>query len=151
MAEHAAAQQQHDAPQQQRADTVASTAAEPFPLRRAPPVPVRGGYGPPATGCASWPPRRLAHPEGRPDGGAPAGDAPLQHGQVREQQPGHAAHLAARARAALRPQHRAATVREVRARPLARDRLRTPLEAEALGQAHGEGSRFLPQDARMGV
>lgn len=77
--------------------------------------------------------RRLTHSKGRPHGGQTAGDAPLQHGQVRQPKPGHAPHIQARPRAALRAQHRAAAVRQVCARAVAGHRFRAPIEAKAVG------------------
>lgn len=152
MAQHAAsAQQQHHAPQQQRAHAAAAAAAEPLPLRGTPHVQVRGGHGPAAARRAGRPPRRLSHPQGRPYGGAAARDAALQHRQIREHQPGHAAHQPEGPRAAVRAQHRPETVRQVRAGAVARHGVRTAVQAQALGQADREGSRLLPQDARVGL
>lgn len=112
MAQHAAAaQQQHDAPQQQRAHAAAAAAAEPLPLRGAPHLQVRGGHGAAAARRAGGPPRRLPHPERRPDGGATARDAKIQHRQVREYEPGHVAHKPESARVAVGAQHRTETVR----------------------------------------
>ena len=55
------------------------------------------------------------------------------------------------ARAAVRAQHWSAPVRQVRARPLPGDRQRAPLQAQVLGQAHGEGAGLLQEDARLGM
>lgn len=152
MAEHAtAAQQQHHAPQQQRPGPVAAAAAEPVPFRGAPPVPVCGGHGPSPSRRTRRPPRRLLNTQGRPYGSQTAGDAQIQHGQVRELEPGHAAHKPAGARAAVGAQHRSETVREVRARALAGDGVRAALEAEALGQVDRERPGFVQKDARVGV
>lgn len=95
--------------------------------------------------------RRVVDSEGGPDGGPAPGDAALQHGQVLLAEPGHASHREAGPGAPLHPQRRPAALRQVRPGPLAGHRLRAPLQAQALGQAHRERPRQLPQDARLGL
>ena len=51
--------------------------------------------------------------------------------------------------ASLCPQHRAEAVRQVRAGPEPGHRLRAPLQAQVLGQAHREGPGQLQEDARL--
>ena len=51
--------------------------------------------------------------------------------------------------AALCPQHRPEAVRQVRAGPEPGHRLRAPLQAQVLGQAHREGPGQLQEDARL--
>lgn len=152
MAEHAtAAQQQHHASQQQRAGPVAAAAAEPVPFRGAPPLPVCRGHGPSPSRRTRRPPRRLSHTKGRPNGSQTAGNAQIQYGQVRELEPGYAAHKPARARAAVGAQHWSETVCEVRAWAFARDSVGAALEAKALGQVDREGPGFVQKDARVGL
>lgn len=152
MAQHAAAaQQQHHAPQQQRAHAAAAAPAEPLPLRGAPHLQVRRGHGSAPARSSRGTTRRLPHPQRRPYGGAATRDAQIQHRQIRQHQLGHAAHKPESARAAVGAQHWPETVRQVRVGAVAGHGVGTAVEAEAVGQADGEGPRLVPQDARVGL
>ena len=91
----------------------------------------------------------LQDPQVWPHGGQAAGDAEVQHGEERGPGPWHAQRLSPSAGAALCPQHRAEAVRQVRAGPEPGHRLRAPLQAQVLGQAHREGPGQLQEDARL--
>lgn len=95
--------------------------------------------------------RRVVDPERRSDGGETAGDVAVQHGQVFDAEPGHAAHSAEGARTAVHPQRGPEVVRQVRAGTVAGDGVGVAFQAEAVGQADGEGQGQLQEDARVGV
>lgn len=126
-------------------------AEESFSFRRAPiSVPFRRGPG-----DGAWFHDRASggepHPQGRPHGSEAAGDAQVQHGQVRNAEPGHVAHLEEGSGALVDPQHRAEAVREVHLGVVSRHGLGVAVQAETVGQADGEGPRQLQKDARLGL
>lgn len=94
---------------------------------------------------------REPHPQGGPDGGQAAGDAALQHGQVRLAELGHAEHCQTCQGAAQHPQHRTEAVRQVHPGAVPGDGQRAALQAQALGQAHREGQGQLQENARLGL